>query len=87
MRGIHVEIERLLAASGLDVAIVRPGMFVSNARHWWAPQISRGDVVRWPYGSAETAPVDERDVAAVAARMLLDDQHANGHYVLTAPSR
>jgi len=85
MRGIYVEIERLLAESGLDVAIVRPGMFASNARHWWGPQISRGDVVRWPYGSAETAPIDERDVAAVAARLLLDDQHANGDYVLTGP--
>jgi uncharacterized protein YbjT (DUF2867 family) len=85
MRGLHVEIERLLAESGLDVAIVRPGMFASNARHWWGPQISRGDVVRWPYGAAETAPIDERDVAAVAARMLLDDQHAKGDYVLTGP--
>ncbi len=85
MRGLHVEIERLLAESDLDVAIVRPGMFASNARHWWGPQISRGDVVRWPYGAAETAPIDERDVAAVAARVLLDDQHANGDYVLTGP--
>ena len=85
MRGLHVEIERVLAESGLDVAIVRPGMFASNARHWWGPQISRGAVVRWPYGAAETAPIDERDVAAVAARVLLDDQHANGDYVLTGP--
>ncbi len=85
MRGLYVEVERLLVESGLDVAIVRPGMFASNARHWWGPQISRGDVVRWPYGGAETAPIDERDVAAVAARVLLDDRHANGDYVLTGP--
>ena len=85
MRGLYAEIERLLAESGLDVAILRPGMFASNARHWWGPQISRGDVVRWPYGAAETAPIDERDVAAVAAHVLLDDQHANGDYVLTGP--
>ncbi len=85
MRGLHVEVERLLAESGVDVAIVRPGMFASNARHWWGPQIARGDVVRWPYGAAETAPIDERDVAAAAARMLLDDRHARGDYVLTGP--
>ena len=60
-------------------------MFASNTRHWWAPQISRGDVVRWPYGAAETAPIDERDIAAVAARVLLDDYHANADYVLTGP--
>ena len=42
-------------------------------------------VVRWPYGAAETAPVDERDVAAVAARALYQDGHAGGDYVLTGP--
>ena len=42
-------------------------------------------VVRWPYGAAETAPVDDRDVAAVAARTLYEDGHAGGDYVLTGP--
>jgi uncharacterized protein YbjT (DUF2867 family) len=85
LRGLHAEIERLLAATGLGVTVLRPGMFASNARHWWAPQISQGDVVRWPYGEAETAPIDERDIAAVAARALLNDRHAGGDYVLTGP--
>ena len=66
-------------------SILRPGMFASNALHWWAPQIRSGDVVRWPYADAETAPVDERDIAAVAARALLDERHANADYVLTGP--
>jgi len=44
-----------------------------------------GDVVRWPYGAAETAPIDERDVAAVAARALYEEGHAGGDYVLTGP--
>ena len=85
LRGLHAEIERLLAASGLGVTVLRPGMFASNARHWWAPQISQGDIVRWPYGEAETAPIDERDIAAVAARALLDGRHAGDDYVLTGP--
>ena len=34
---------------------------------------------------AETAPVDERDVAAVAAHALYQDGHAGGDYVLTGP--
>jgi uncharacterized protein YbjT (DUF2867 family) len=42
-------------------------------------------VVRWPYGAAETAPIDVRDVAAVAARALYEDGHAGGDYVLTGP--
>jgi uncharacterized protein YbjT (DUF2867 family) len=85
MRALHVEIERLLAATGLDLTIIRPGMFASNARHWWGPQIRDGDVVRWPYAAAETAPVDERDIATVAARALLDGRYAGGDYVLTGP--
>jgi uncharacterized protein YbjT (DUF2867 family) len=85
MRGLHIEIERLLAAANLEVTVLRPGMFTSNVRHWWGPQIRGGDVVRWPYAAAETAPIDERDIAAVAARVLLDGEHAGGDYVLTGP--
>lgn len=85
MRDLHAEIERLLAATSLEVTVLRPGMFASNALHWWGPQIRAGDVVRWPYEAAETAPIDERDVAAVAGRVLLDARHARGDYVLTGP--
>lgn len=82
---LHAELERLLAAARLESTILRPGMFASNARLWWGPQIRQGDVVRWPYGSVETAPVDERDIAAVAVRALTDDRHIGGDYVLTGP--
>lgn len=86
MRDLHAEVERLLAAEdNLEVTVLRPGMFTSNAIHWWAPQIRNGDAVRWPYGDAETAPIDERDVAAVAASALRDDKHAGADYVLTGP--
>jgi uncharacterized protein YbjT (DUF2867 family) len=85
MASLHAEIERLIAAAGLDSTFVRPGMFASNARFWWGPVLRESDVVRWPYGAAETAPVDERDVAAVAARALYQEGHAGGDYVLTGP--
>ena len=85
MAAFHAGLERLLAESSLASTVLRPGMFASNAGLWWAPQIRQGDVVRWPYGSVETAPVDERDIGAVAARALTDDRHAGGDYVLTGP--
>ncbi|MBF9066888.1 NAD(P)H-binding protein [Streptacidiphilus fuscans] len=85
MAAFHAEIERLIAATGLESTVIRPGMFASNATAWWAPAIRAGEVVRWPYGAAETAPVDDRDVAAVAARTLYEDGHAGGDYVLTGP--
>jgi uncharacterized protein YbjT (DUF2867 family) len=85
MAVFHAELERLIAASGIASTIIRPGMFASNTVFWWAPQIRDGGVVRWPYGAAETAPIDERDVAAVAARALYEDGHAGRDYVLTGP--
>jgi uncharacterized protein YbjT (DUF2867 family) len=85
MARLHAEIERLIAASGPESTFIRPGVFASNAQFWWGPAIREGDVVRWPYGAAETAPIDERDVAAVAARALYEDGHTGGDYVLTGP--
>jgi len=85
MAVLHADIERLIAVAGLESTIIRPGMFASNALFWWATAIRADGVVRWPYGAAETAPVDDRDVAAVAARTLCQDGHAGGDYVLTGP--
>ena len=85
MAVLHADIERLLATADLAPTIIRPGMFASNVQPWWAAQIRAGDVVRWPYGAAETAPIDERDIAAVAARVLREDGHAGRDYVLTGP--
>ena len=82
---LHAEIERLIKASGLPWTFLRPGMFAANARSWWAPQISAGNVVRWPYALAPTAPIHERDIAAVAVRALCDSRCAGAEYVLTGP--
>jgi uncharacterized protein YbjT (DUF2867 family) len=85
MAVLHADIERLIAAAGLESTILRPGVFASNSLFWWATAIRDDGVVRWPYGAAETAPVDDRDVAAVAARTMYQDGHAGGDYVLTGP--
>jgi uncharacterized protein YbjT (DUF2867 family) len=82
---MHADIERLIEASGLRWTFLRPGMFAANALHWWAPQIRAGNVVRWPYGEAPTAPIHERDIAAVAARAVCEDGHEKEAYVLTGP--
>jgi uncharacterized protein YbjT (DUF2867 family) len=82
---LYADIERRIADAGLEWTFIRPGMFASNALLWWAPAIRADGVIRWPYGAAETAPVDDRDVTAVAARTLYEDGHAGGDYVLTGP--
>lgn len=85
MATMHAELERLIKAAGLTHTFIRPGVFAANVVHWWAPQIRSGDVVRWPYAAAATAPIDESDVARVAARALYEEGFASGHYVLTGP--
>jgi uncharacterized protein YbjT (DUF2867 family) len=85
MARFHAELERLIASAGLESTILRPGMFASNTAIWWGPAIRDGDVVRWPCGAAQTAPIDERDIAAVAARALCEDGHGGAEYVLTGP--
>jgi uncharacterized protein YbjT (DUF2867 family) len=69
----------------MEWTFLRPGMFAANAGYWWASQIRAGDVVRWPYPAAPTAPIHERDIAAVAMRALCEDGHAGAEYVLTGP--
>ncbi len=82
---LHAGIERLIQASGLAWTFLRPGMLAANAVWWWAEQIRSGDVVRWPYALAPTAPIDERDIAAAAVRALCDHRCAGAEYVLTGP--
>ena len=79
------QIEREIEASGLEWTFLRPGMLALNARHFWGPQIRSGNLVRWPYLSAPTAPIDERDVGAVAVRVLTEGGHGGKDYVLTGP--
>jgi uncharacterized protein YbjT (DUF2867 family) len=84
-RELGEQIERLIEASGLQWTFLRPGMLAGNALRWWAPRIRAGKAVRWPHLAAPTAPIDERDIAAVAVRTLCEDGHAGAEYVLTGP--
>jgi uncharacterized protein YbjT (DUF2867 family) len=85
MATLHANIERIVDATGVRRTFLRPGMFAANVLWWWAPQLRAGDVVRWPYADAPTAPIDERDIASVAVRTLLDATHDGAEYVLTGP--
>src|SRR5207248_6162678 len=58
VRAIAEQIEREIEASALRWTFLRPGMFAGNALRWWVPQIRAGDLVRWPYLAAPTAPID-----------------------------
>src|SRR5262245_58926250 len=82
---LHAGIERLIEESGMQRTVLRPGAFAINSRNWWAQQIGAGDIVRWFHADAATAPIHERDVAAVAVRALTDEGHDGREYLLTGP--
>jgi uncharacterized protein YbjT (DUF2867 family) len=85
LRGLHARIEALIEASGARWTFLRPGMFAINAVPWWGGQIRAGNVVRWPYMDVPTAPIHERDIAAVAVHALTTEGHDGAEYVLTGP--
>src|SRR5262245_41289915 len=78
------EVEDAVRKSGLEWTLLRSADYASNAMAW-AEQIRAGDVVRGAYGDAATSTIHERDVAAVAARSLVDAAHTGQTYVLTGP--
>jgi uncharacterized protein YbjT (DUF2867 family) len=83
---LWARMECLIEASGTSWTFLRPVGFAANTLVW-ADQIRGGDVVRWPYGAAARSLVDERDIAAVAARALTEPGHEGARYVVTGPAR
>ncbi|WP_173099027.1 NAD(P)H-binding protein [Actinomadura verrucosospora] len=80
----HLAIERAIEATGLEWTFLRPGEFATNALAW-AETIRAGEPVRGPYARARSAPIHERDIAAVAARALLSDELVGAKPVLSGP--
>jgi uncharacterized protein YbjT (DUF2867 family) len=77
-------VEHAIEDSGASWTFLRPTGFAANTL-MWADQIRSGDVVRWPFGAAARALIDERDIAAVAVRALTEDGHDGSRYVLSGP--
>ncbi|GHF06117.1 hypothetical protein GCM10017776_24900 [Streptomyces griseoluteus] len=82
---VHADMERRLRDAGLHLTVLRSDTLASNTQGW-AAQLRAGDVVRGP-DIARTAVVDEGDVAAAAAEVLLrrQDDSDPTPYLLTGP--
>ena len=72
------------SAPGVEWTHLRPGEFVLNALGW-ADSIRDEGVVRAAYGAASYAPLDLQDIAAVAAKALLEEGHHGQKYAMTGP--
>ena len=79
----HRLLEDEVRATGLTASFVRPDVFMANDLAW-AAEIRSSRTVRLAYPDAATAPVDERDIAALAAHALTETTVAAA-YEITGP--
>jgi (4-alkanoyl-5-oxo-2,5-dihydrofuran-3-yl)methyl phosphate reductase len=80
----HAQGERIVVDSGLEWTFLRPGAFMSNALAW-IPMVKEQGAVFAPFSRARIAAIDPADIAAVAARVLAEDDHHGRVYELTGP--
>ena len=73
--------EAQLKASGLAYTILRPALFMQELLNTWGGQRT----IYLPLGDTRQAPVDTRDIAAVAVKTLTEDGHAGRTYEITGP--
>ncbi|WP_433246256.1 NmrA family NAD(P)-binding protein [Streptosporangium sp. CA-135522] len=81
----HRAVETAVEDSGLDWTFIRPGMFATNALWWWREPIRGKGVVRLPYPESQTAPVHEKDLAALAVTTLRQPGHERRAYTVYGP--
>jgi uncharacterized protein YbjT (DUF2867 family) len=81
----HRTVESAIEESGIDWTFIRPGMFATNTRWWWTESIRTESVVRAPYPDAQTAPVHEKDMAALAVAALTAPGHEQRAYTVYGP--
>ncbi|MEV0386191.1 NAD(P)H-binding protein [Nonomuraea sp. NPDC050643] len=78
-------LEQALAATDLEWTLLHPVEFMSNTLRWWAHTIRTEGVIKEPFGDRLSALVHERDIAAVAATVLVEGGHGGREYTLTGP--
>jgi uncharacterized protein YbjT (DUF2867 family) len=79
------EVEQAVTGSGGVWVSLRPAVFAANTIGLWGAALRAGDVVHGPFAGAVSVPVDERDVAAVAAVALTSGVLDGTRPVLTGP--
>jgi uncharacterized protein YbjT (DUF2867 family) len=77
------QVEQHVAQSGARYTILRPNWFMQNFNAQDSRRINVKNEVLMPSGDARLALIDTRDIAAVAAKLLLDGMEHGKTYTLT----
>jgi uncharacterized protein YbjT (DUF2867 family) len=89
---LHRQEEEVIEESGIPYTFLRPTSFMQNFVNIYGPSIKSKNAFYMPGGDAKVSFVDVRDIASVAARVLLtehDDDNRRRHigkaYNITGP--
>ncbi|MBL7557267.1 MAG: NAD(P)H-binding protein [Bdellovibrionaceae bacterium] len=72
-----------LEKSGLNYNIIRPNWFMQNFNSYWIQGINNDGKIYLPVAKAKGSFIDARDIAAVAAELLVSDKFNNQDFDLT----
>jgi uncharacterized protein YbjT (DUF2867 family) len=84
MYPLHRDSERFIESTGARYTHLRPGPFFQNLLGF-APAIVATDAFYGAWGDGAMPYIDAEDVAAAAARVLVEPGHEDRAYVLTGP--
>jgi len=79
----HYKVERYLQEVGLQTTFLRCSFFMQNLNTTHRKEIRERSEIFVPVGKAKTSFIDVRDIGAVAAVTLTQEDHAGKNYDLT----
>lgn len=83
LAAIHEETEECIRRAGVPWVFLRPNAFMQNTVAHFADSIRRFGTFRAPQGAGRVSAVDARDIAAVAAEVLMRSPSDDACYDLT----
>jgi uncharacterized protein YbjT (DUF2867 family) len=77
------QVEIKLEKSGIAYNIIRPNWFMQNFNTFWIQGINSAGKIFLPVENAKGSFIDARDIAAVAAELLVSEKWSNQDFDLT----
>jgi uncharacterized protein YbjT (DUF2867 family) len=81
----HQESEDYIKSSGVDYTFLRPNGFMQNMVNYNGATIRTQNAFYGSQGDGKVSHIDIRDIAAIAVKVLIEDDHLGKIYTLTGP--
>lgn len=79
----HYKVEKYIKQEEIPYTFLRPSFFMQNLSTTHQEEIKENDEIYIPAGEGKTNFIDVRDIAEVAALVLIEENHKNKAYELT----